>query len=426
MDFSRTYDLELSHQLTLGYRDADSSYFADLITVAPEPETVWTYKPPVQYLQSELQARPLDVMLAVVQAAVRQELDGQLLVLPDHEYQQLQQAPEISPVRVAGDIMTDTDYAVMTDAPQTPQRRSQQTDILRQLITVARMLEGWEVFAGVDLDAETPLEVVLQDILVRSVSQLTQQSTTFGVLLDWDELAVLANVEEDASYQRLDDLISASSLARADAFIAEQTGGVTLSEFPGRIASGESLSDFFIELINQTEAGLEETISAASSITNNATTSTPSELQVALSILQRGASELQTIEQRESNDESVTGDTYGETRNFVIAGMAMELAGAVSVLSAHLPASFIEEAEASLNSHSSDAGEWVQNEYLTAINGYVRELCGTALTDFPIAIADGSSLMNRLNAATVLNDSVGLSPSFTVQSESPIGLPQAL
>ena len=110
MNFSRTYDLEASHQLTLGYSEDTKSYFSTLVTIEPEPQTVWAYKPPTQYLQNELQAQPLEVMLAFAEQAVRQETEGRTFVLPDSAYQQLQQAPNIVPVLASGSAAMDTDY----------------------------------------------------------------------------------------------------------------------------------------------------------------------------------------------------------------------------------------------------------------------------------------------------------------------------
>ena len=258
MDFSRTYDLEMSHQLTLGYRDADGSYFAYLVTIAPEPETVWTYAPPTQYLQKELESRPLEVMLALVQAAVRQELDGKQLVLPEEEYLRLEQAPSIQPVATLGETIADVDYATALAAHQ------------------------------------------------------------------------------------------ASALTRNDQ-------------------------------------------------------------HTALRILRQGISNLETINQRERNNEAYRlSRDYEALRSSALAGIAIELVCDVAPLSQLLPPMFIEETLNSSHGALWNINELIQPDHLATINNYVEQLCGTALLDFPSAIASGDNPIDTIEAMTAPADNPNL------------------
>lgn len=417
MDISRTYDLETSHQLTLGYDDANASYCARLVTVEPNPQTIWSYKPPETYLQSELEYRPLEVMLAFAQEAVRQQLDGKTFVLPDQEYERLHQAPSITPIKSAGSAVADTDYADRLQAVQMTQRAT----VLRELITVAERLEEWQaISAGGEL-SETILASAQEDLLACSASKLVERSPDLAALLEWDELTELGNIRtsrqnyEIETQHRLDDILRPGSLERLDAFIAEQTGGIALTGFPILVSEDDGLSGILSSQLRQIEEELGINNNAVAPAVADAAPTTVNEEQIrSLAVLDRCINSLRSIQQQEqenlpyptSTTEEIRNSTESATaiegaRGTTLALAALELASTVETLSQRLPESFAEDMLSSNENRLWDISVDIQPAHLSLIDSYVHSLCGTPLTQFPAAIANSDALGNRIQTALV-------------------------
>lgn len=417
MDISRTYDLETSHQLTLGYSDAEANYSAQLITVEPNPKTVWSYKPPETYLQSELKFRPLEVMLAFAQEAVRLELDGKTFVLPDNEYERLNQAPSILPMKATGLVISDTDYAERLQAQQIARQRAQQAVVLRELLTVAEILEDWQTMM-----VEDALNRSQQNLLACSVSELVIRSDTLGALLEWDELAALAEVRADnrahddrGMHYRLDSIISPRSLESLNTFIAEHTGGISLLEFPSVVEAEGGLASILEERLEEIypleNAEHDQRSSHGSDIATNTAlawhTGTASnndqdpddetqERADALAELEHCVFELVNLRDYERGEiEDIASERSIEQRrsNLLAQTASMLASNAYAIASQLSPSTFTTMA------NSDGLNDWdiytlLDERELSLINNYCESLCRTRLTDFPLAVQRGYNPTN--------------------------------